>query len=74
MAQIALFQAASADPTFHARLGGDVGRIDEVGCLACFKPDAFGEIVEAAKRKDDTGAIKRLGEAWVSRARERRNQ
>lgn len=64
MAQIALFQGASADPTFHERLGGDLERISEIGCLACFKPDRFGEIVEAAKRKD-AGAIKQLGESWL---------
>jgi len=65
MAQVALFQAATADPYFHERTGGDLQRIGEIGCLACFKPDAFGEIVEAAKNKDDRGAIKRLGESWV---------
>jgi hypothetical protein len=71
MAQIALFQAATADPTFYARIGGDLQRIGEVGCLACFKPDAFGEIVEAAKReRRHGGTIKRLGESWVRRSRE----
>ncbi len=65
MAQIALFQAATADPYFHERLGGTLERIGEIGCLACFKPDAFGQIVEAAKDKNDMGAIKRLGESWV---------
>lgn len=64
MAQIALFQAATADGQFYERVGGDLERIGEVGCLACFKPDAFGEVVEAAK-SDDIGAIKRLGESWV---------
>lgn len=67
MAQIALFQGASADPAFHEKVGGDLGRIGEVGCLACFKPDRFGEIVEAAKL-EDAGAIKRLGESWVKGA------
>lgn len=64
MAQIALFQGATADPTFYERLGGDLGRIGEIGCLACFKPDRFGEIVEAVK-STDAGAIKRLGESWL---------
>lgn len=61
--QIALFQAATADPATHARTGGLIARLPALGCLACYKPDAFGEIVEAAKTKD-LGAIKRLGEAW----------
>ena len=65
MAQIALFQGATADPTFHERLGGDLNRIGEIGCLACFTPDRFGEIVEVAK-STDAGAIKRLGELWVT--------
>lgn len=69
MAQIVLFQAATADPEFHNRTGGDITRTSEIGCLACFKPDAFGEIVEAAKNKEDMGAIKRLGESWVERGR-----
>jgi hypothetical protein len=67
MAQMALFQGASADPAFWQRIGDDLKRISEIGCLACFKPDRFGEIVEAAKLKD-AGAIKRLGESWVKGA------
>lgn len=65
VAQIALFQAATADDYFYERVGGDINRIDEIGCLACFKPDAFGEIVEAAKDKSSLGAVKRLGEKWA---------
>jgi hypothetical protein len=68
MAQLTLFQAATADPTFHQKLSGDLGRIAEIGCLACFKPDAFGEIVEAAM-SSDKGAIKRLGESYVQKGR-----
>lgn len=68
MAQIALLQAATADPSLYERLGGTLDRIDEIGCLACFKPDAFGAIVEAAKNKHDRAAIKRLGESWVKPA------
>jgi len=60
--------AATADDTFYDRIGGDLQRIGEIGCLACFKPDAFGEIVEAAKReRRHGGTIKRLGESWVRR-------
>lgn len=69
MAQIALFQGATADQAFYDRIGGDLGRVEEVGCLACFKPDCFGEIVEAAKSPDG-GAIKKLGESWVARGRQ----
>jgi hypothetical protein len=64
MAQMALFQGATADPSLHARIDGDLSRLGEVGCLACFKPDRFGEIVEAAKSREP-GAIKALGESWV---------
>lgn len=68
VANIALFQAATCDPETHKRIGGDVHRISEIGCLACYKPDAFGEIVAAAVnagKKNDVGAIKALGERWV---------
>lgn len=63
MAQIALFQGATADPSMHDRIGGDITRITEIGCLACFKPDRFGEIVEVAKH--NPGDLKALGETWV---------
>lgn len=67
MAQVALAQAATCDPRVHTKLGGDLARIGELGCLACEKPDAFGEIVEAAKTHE-LGAIKALGERWVAEA------
>lgn len=64
VAQMALFQGATADPATYERIGGDIMRLPELGCLACYKPDLFGEVVEAAKSKD-IGAIKALGERWV---------
>ena len=69
MANIALFQGASADDAFWERLGGDISRIGEVGCLACFKPDKFGEIVDAVQRKG-AGTIKQLGESWLKKEKE----
>lgn len=69
MAQVALLQGATADPACHKRIGGDLLRLSEIGCLACFKPDCFGEIVQAAQT-GEIGAIKRLGESWVRRADE----
>ena len=63
-AQIALFQATTADPTTYERIDGRIERLAELGCLACYKPDAFGEIVEAAKTHD-LGVIKVLGESWA---------
>ena len=67
--QVALFQAATCDPKTHQKIGGDILRLPELGCLACYKPDAFGEIVEAAKTHD-LGAIKKLGEGWVQESAE----
>ena len=66
-AQIALFQAATTDNKTHLKIGDDITRIGELGCLACYKPDAFGEIVEAAKTHDLID-IKTLGERWVAAA------
>lgn len=63
-AQLALFQAATADPKTHERIGDDITKVSTLGCLACYKPDAFGEIVEAGKTRD-LGNIKRLGERYV---------
>lgn len=64
-ASIVLFQAATCDATIHAEVGGDVTKIAALGCLACRKPDAFGQIVEAAKRREP-GALKALGDSWVA--------
>lgn len=67
-AQITLFQAATCDPKTHERIGDDIRKIGSLGCLACYEPDAFGEIVEAAKSRE-LGKIKALGERWVEAAR-----
>jgi hypothetical protein len=68
VSQVALFQMASCDPNIHARVGGDIYRFKELGCLACLKPDAFGEVVVAAMSRD-LGNIKALGESYVFRNR-----
>lgn len=68
MAQVTLFQLASCDDAIHARIGGDITRMSELGCLACLKPDAFGEVVQAAEI-GDFGAIKALGDAAVAASR-----
>lgn len=65
--QITLFEAATCDPKTHEKIGDDITNIVSLGCLACYKPDAFGEIVEAAK-SHDIGKIKALGEKWVREA------
>lgn len=67
IAQIALFQAATAHPSTYDRIGGDVTRIGELGCLACDRPDAFGEIAAA---KGDLAAIKAVGARWMATARQ----
>lgn len=65
---IALFQAATADDSVHKAIGGDITKISSLGCLACRKPDVFGEVVEAAKTRD-FGKIKALGEKYVNSAK-----
>lgn len=69
MAQIVLFQCTTAHPATYDKIGGDVTRIGELGCLACYRPDAFGEIVEAAKTHD-LGQIKAIGERWMKEAQD----
>lgn len=70
VAQIALMQASTADPGTYARIGGDITKLQTLGCLACYKPDAFGEIVQAMET-GSLGAIKALGERWVQEAEKR---
>lgn len=67
VAQIALFQATTAHSTTYERIGGDVQRVGELGCLACFRPDAFGAIVDAFQQ-GGLSAVKALGEGFVSAA------
>lgn len=64
--QIALFQAATANPRTHEKIGGDIGRITELGCLACYQPDVFGELVEVAKSMN-LGKIKQFGESFLKK-------
>lgn len=70
--QIALFQGASADSKVHAEIEGDITRIGQLGCLACRKPDLFGQLVDRVQRTYPRSAhfpaIKALGEAWVKAA------
>jgi hypothetical protein len=68
MAQVALFQGAVVDPATWDKVEGDVLKLKALGCLACYKPDRFGEIVEEAKKKE-LGAIKALGDSWVEAAK-----
>jgi len=64
---IALFQAATSDPKIQKELEGDITRVHKLGCLACRKPDAFGEIIQA-QAQGDLKAIKELGERWIREA------
>lgn len=66
--QLALFQGASADPKVHAQIGGDLTKLESVGCLACRKPDLFGTLVDKVQRtqrRKHIRVIKELGEQWV---------
>jgi hypothetical protein len=61
--QVTLFQGTVAHPTTYAKIGGDVHRIGELGCLACERPDVFGDIVQAWL-DGGMGAVKTLGEGY----------
>lgn len=65
IANVALLQCATCDDETHKRLGGDMHRVQELGCLACYKPNAFGEVVEAAKTHD-LQQVKAVGERWIN--------
>lgn len=62
-AQITLFQGAAAHPSTHERIGDDITRITELGCLACDRPEVFGEAVNAWKQ-GGLGAVKALGDRY----------
>lgn len=66
-AQITLFQGTTAHPSTYEKIGGDILRIGELGCLACERPDVFGEVVEAWL-SGGMRACKTLGELYVSNA------
>jgi hypothetical protein len=68
IANTVLFQMTSCDPKVYARVGGDVHRFKELGCLACLHPDYFGEVVQAAQSPHPL-ALKRLGETYIARTR-----
>lgn len=63
-AQIALFQSVTSDMETYEKLDGDMTRISELGCLACYKPEAFVAIVEVAPSQDPS-SIMALGEHWM---------
>lgn len=72
VAQVALFQGVTRFPATWDRLGNDVTRLSELGCLACFRPDLFGEVVDAGVKGRRGGgisgtltAIKELADGWV---------
>jgi hypothetical protein len=64
VAQIALFQATTAHPDTYKKIGGDVTRIPELGCLACYRPDSFGEIIQKFQ-EGGMAAVKKWGENQV---------
>lgn len=70
--QIALFQGASTDPKVHAETQGKVENFSGLGCLACRKPDLFGQLIDKVQRtfprETHLSAIKSLGEEWVRSA------
>lgn len=67
-ANVALFQGATCDQKVREETGGDLEKIGTLGCLACRKPDLFGEVIEAAK-SHNLYDIKTLGEKWIAAAR-----
>lgn len=70
VAQVTLFQALISDPTTCEKVGGAVENLSSLGCFACVKPDAFGEIIAVGQQAGRSGAIaaiKKYGEKLVSR-------
>ena len=51
-AQIALLNFISFNKTSMKKLDGSLRNLHRFSCMACERPDGFGQIVEAAKGKD----------------------
>ena len=66
-AQITLFQGTTAHAATYAVIGDDVQRIGELGCLACYRPDVFGQVVDAFTT-GGMAEVKALGERLVAEA------
>lgn len=69
--QIALFQGITCDPNVIDEAGGQVENLSRLGCLACRRPDLFGQLIDTVRRTPlwaHIGAIKRLGERWIGDA------
>ena len=60
----AMFQGVSTEQKIWKRVGGDVTRFSELGCLACLSPGRFDTVLNEAKKKG-IGGVKALGEKWV---------
>jgi len=67
--QAVLFQGATCEKVIYEKLGGDITKLPDLGCLACLCPDKFSLIVEVAKTKN-LDAIAALGKQWIAKAEE----
>ena len=69
VANIVLFQAASANSLTHEKIGNDISKLQDLGCLACYSPDVFSKVVRMAKgvKKVDQFApmLKKCGESFL---------
>lgn len=62
-AQIVLFQGSTAKKQLHEVTGGDITKVTTVGCLGCYSPDVFGEVV-AAFQEGGFASVKALGDRY----------
>lgn len=70
ISNIVLFQGTTCDDRVIEECGGDLEKIQTLGCLACRMPGLFGEVVEVAKTHNFK-ALKELGDGWISQAKTR---
>lgn len=64
VSQLALVQATLADKKYLIKYSNDPMGINRVGCLACFSPKIFKEIIDVAKKTRDIGEVKKIGERF----------
>lgn len=63
--QIVLFQGSLTFQSVWGKIGGDVTKLKTLGCLACERPDVFGEAIEAYRQHGIAGT-KARGERYVA--------
>jgi hypothetical protein len=76
VSEMALFQGLSAESEVQERIDGDITRIGELGCLACYDAKKLSELLRVIREgrrwpKGRTLAdVKQLGLRWIEESQD----